>query len=207
MAKVHQKPSCLVNFKGESGSLTCFTETSLEKFLTCHKLWLELDGEQREIANKTTHIVGDIQTNRDSLNVYNLHYHQSCYSKFTNMTFIRRSQSRFAKRKRDHESNNNEDTNKISEVDEAVSVPPKRCLRSSTVTSVAAKSRNHAVLQPICINCNKENKYITNPVRFLCLIRLLSNTCLLNCLLLCLLLLPKTCKNMSNYYIQIKINR
>lgn len=63
MADMHFKPSCFVHFEGENGSLSCFTDISLEKFLECHKLWLELDGEQREIAHNTTKIVEDIKKN------------------------------------------------------------------------------------------------------------------------------------------------
>ena len=67
MADGHAKPSCLVHFKEVSGFLTTFTDISFEKFLKCHELWLGLDGERREIAEKTKHIVKDIQHNRGSI--------------------------------------------------------------------------------------------------------------------------------------------
>ena len=65
MTEEHRKASCLIHFKGESGFLTRFTDISLKKFLACHELWLKLDGEQQEIAVKTTQIVKDIQATGD----------------------------------------------------------------------------------------------------------------------------------------------
>ena len=165
MADEHREPSCLIHFKGESGVLTRFTGISLEKFLTCHKLRLGLDGEQREIAENTTHIAKDIQTTGDLRDITcNLHYHRSCYSKFTNLTSIRRAQTRSAKRQKDDEISNNENRNITTEVDQAESAPPKKFLRSSTVTSSFVKPRNEAVLPPICIICDEEHKFIIDPV-------------------------------------------
>ncbi len=166
MADVHSKPSCLVHFKGETGFLTRFTDISLEKFLKCHELWLGLDGEHREIADNTTSIVTEIQTTGDLSNITcHLHYHRSCYSKFTNRTSITRAQTRCAKRQKDDEISNHGDTNMITQVDEAISAPPKKSLRSVEKKSLSAvKPRNQAVLPPICIICNEEHKYINDPV-------------------------------------------
>ena len=167
MTEEHRKPSCLIHFKGESGFLTRFTDISLKKFLTCHELWLKLDGKQREIAVKTTQIVKDIQaTGNPSSIICNLHYHRSCYSKFTNRTSIGRAQTRCAKRQKDDEISVKEDENTFTKVDEAASLPPSKSLRSSTSPS-AVKPRNQAVLPPICIICNEEHKYITDPVSHL----------------------------------------
>ena len=145
MTEEHRKPSCLIHFKTESGFLTRFTDISLKKFLACHELWLdhELDGKQREIAVK-----------KASSMTCNLHYHRSCYSKFTNRTSIGRSQTRCAKRKKDDEISVKEDENTITKADEAASLPPSKSLRSSTSPS-AVKPRNQAVLPPICIICNE----------------------------------------------------
>lgn len=38
-----------------------FTDISLETFLECHKLSLEVHGKQREIAHNTTKLVEDIK--------------------------------------------------------------------------------------------------------------------------------------------------
>lgn len=147
--------------------LTRFTDISLKKFLACHELWLELDGEQREIAVNTTQIVKDIQTTGDPSSITcNLHYHRSCYSKFTNRISIGRAQTRCAKRQKDDEISVKEDENTITKVDEAASLPPSKSLRSSTSPS-AVKPRNQAVLPPICIICNEEHKYITDTVSHL----------------------------------------
>jgi hypothetical protein len=148
--------------------LTRFTDISLGKFLKCHELWLGLDGEQREIADNTTHIVKEIQTTGDPSNIItcNLYYHRSCYSKFTNLSLITRAQTRCAKRQKDNEITNNGDTNMITQLDETISVSPKKSLRSSTVTLSAVKPRNRAVLPSSCIICNEEHKYINDPVSY-----------------------------------------
>lgn len=160
---VHSKPSqCLVHFKGESGHIPySLYRHIVRKFLKCHELWLGLDGEQREITDNTTHIVKEIQTTGDPSNITcNLYYHRSCYSKFTNLSLITRAQTRCANRQKDNEITNNGDTNMITQVDETISVPPKKSLRSSTVTLSAVKPRNRAVVPSICILCNVVMKNI-----------------------------------------------
>ena len=48
---------CLINFEGEENEpLTQFTEISFKKVLTNHELWLTPDGEQQEIAVKSSDI-------------------------------------------------------------------------------------------------------------------------------------------------------
>jgi hypothetical protein len=85
MSGVASTSSCLIHFKGEKGPLTCFTETSFKKVLTSHELWLTLDGEQREIADKTAHILKNLQSfNYPSDMLKDIHYHRTCYSKLTN---------------------------------------------------------------------------------------------------------------------------
>jgi hypothetical protein len=94
MSEVTSTSSCLIHFKGEKRPLTCFTETSFRKVLTNHELWLTLDGAQREIADKTAHVLKNLQSfNCPSGMLKDIHYHRKCYSKFTNVTLIKRAQA------------------------------------------------------------------------------------------------------------------
>lgn len=139
---------CLIHFKGEEmGSLTQFTETSFNKVLASHELWLTLDGEQQEIAAKSNGILKGIQSTEE-MSIQGLYYHRNCYAKFTNITYIKRAQARCSKRQEDE---NDED------------VPAQKILRSSTKTN-SVKSRNQAILPPVCIICNQEKRYFTEIV-------------------------------------------
>ena len=50
-----------IHFKDEKGQLTYFTEICF-KVLTSHGLWLSLDGEQREIADKTAQVMKNLES-------------------------------------------------------------------------------------------------------------------------------------------------
>ena len=139
---------CLIHFKGEEmGSLTQFTETSFKKVLESHELWLTLDGEQQEIAAKSNGILKGIQSTEE-MSIKGFYYHRNCYAQFTNVTYIKRAQARCSKRQ---ENENDEN------------VPAQKILRSSTKTS-SVKSRNQAILPPVCIICNQEKGYFTEIV-------------------------------------------
>lgn len=156
-------PSCLIHFKGEEGHLTCFSEVSYDKFKTSQQLWRSLDGQQREIAHKIKEIVEEIaKVENPSEAIQNLHYHRSCYSKFTNITLIRRAQARCDKQQ---ETNDQSEENEMGEINNEITTttPPSKVLRSSSSSS-AVKSRSQNVLPPICIICGQENAYKTEPV-------------------------------------------
>ncbi len=138
---------CLIHFKGEEmGSLTQFTETSFKKVLASHELWLTLDGEQQEIAAKSNGLLKGIQSTEE-MSIQGLYYHCNCYTKFTNVTYIKCAQARCSKRQEDE---NDED------------VPAQKILRSTKTSSV--KSRNQAILPPVCIIYNQEKGYFTEIV-------------------------------------------
>jgi hypothetical protein len=149
-------PSCLIHFKGETGQLTSFTRTSFGKVVDSHMLWLSLDGQQREVAERIAPTL-NIRSLDDS-SIDNLHYHRDCYSKFTNVTLIKRAQARCSKKREKNVFP--EDTKDLEEnVDPG---PTRKLTRSSTQTAV--RSRSQAVLPPVCIICNKEKTYLTEKV-------------------------------------------
>lgn len=120
-------PSCLIHFKGEKGPLTCFTEISIKKVLTSHELWLKLDGEQRGIADKTVHI---LKSHENLQCPSNLYYHRTCYSKFTNVTFIKRADVRCVKQRETSEMATTND-----QESEDGTGPSRKLLRSSMAMS------------------------------------------------------------------------
>jgi hypothetical protein len=122
-------PTCIIHFEGEEGPLACFTEMSFEKFLTSHEQWIKLDGQQQEIAERTSDIVRNIRSLDQPLHmIQNLLYHRKCYSKFTNVTSIKRAQSRCSKQSVAVEA----DGRKVQETMSEHSLPPKKLMRSDS---------------------------------------------------------------------------
>ena len=161
MAEQTTKSRCLIHFDGKRGPLTAFTDVSFKKFLLFRKEWVALDGEQKQVAEKSFSVVKDVEV---PTNPENLYYHRECYSKFTNKSLVTHAKRRCEK---------NEEINKISNIadetlpstnDEA-QVIPEKFLRSSTDETVRVRPRNPHVLPPTCIICGKENRYITDSVR------------------------------------------
>ena len=150
---------CIIHFKGKDGPLTAFTPISLKKFVECHSLWLHLDGEAREVAEKSCKIVQSIKSGNLS-NEY-LQYHRGCYSNFTNVAMIRRAQARIGKKK---ESAMKAESD-CSEANSEESLgPARKTLRSSNTVKPVSAARSRDILPPICIICGQQNSYITDSV-------------------------------------------
>lgn len=159
MASIAESHKCLIHFKEVKGPLTCFTEISFGKFLTNHALWLTLDGEQRDVAERTKDLVEQFQTYNEPLHLDTLYYHRCCYSKFTNLTLVKRAQNRCSKKLESpaevHKACQESNVENLA--------PSKKLLRSSTPRT--EKPRSQAILPPVCIVCNKGEIYITDTVR------------------------------------------
>ncbi|CAB4001806.1 Hypothetical predicted protein, partial [Paramuricea clavata] len=149
-------PRCCIHFKDGNGPLTPFTSVSFEKFRHCHEIWIDLDGQQRQVAEKSKGVLQDVDDKSSA--VGNFYYHRSCYSKFTNLTNIKRSQARCAKIMANRSVENQQDT--IS-TEPTCSPPPKKMLRSS-MPSTSTTSQSSSILPPACIICNKDEIYITD---------------------------------------------
>ena len=146
-------PRCCIHFQDRNGPLTSFTNVSFEKFRQCHELWIDLDGQQRQVAEKSKSIIQDVNDKSSAVN--NFYYHRSCYSKFTNVTNINRSQARCAKVMANRLVENQQDT--------IITEPPKKMLRSS-MPSTSTTSQSTSTLPPACIICNKDEVYVTDTV-------------------------------------------
>ena len=51
--------SCLIHFDGKKGPLTSFSVVSYQNFLDCRRIWLTLDGEERNVAQRSLQFVSD----------------------------------------------------------------------------------------------------------------------------------------------------
>jgi hypothetical protein len=51
--------SCLIHFDGKKGPLTSFSMVSYQKCLDCRRIWLTLDGEERNVAQRSLQFVSD----------------------------------------------------------------------------------------------------------------------------------------------------
>ena len=51
--------SCLIHFNGKKGPLTSFSVVSYKNFLDCRRIWLPLDGEERNVAQRSLQFVSD----------------------------------------------------------------------------------------------------------------------------------------------------
>jgi hypothetical protein len=57
MAEQTTKSLCFIHFVGQHGPLTAFTEVFFQKFLLFREQWVALDGEQRQVAEKSFGVV------------------------------------------------------------------------------------------------------------------------------------------------------
>ena len=85
--------SCLIHCDESTESLTKFTPVSFQRFLSCGRKWLKLDGYQKDVAVRTTYIIAVEDEN--SVSCGKFAYHRKCYSKFTNKTLISRAEDRY----------------------------------------------------------------------------------------------------------------
>ena len=95
MAEGTTKTRCLIHFNGHDGPLTAFTGVSIGKFLLFREKWVTLDGEQRQVAEKSFSVVtgADIPTSPE-----NFYYKRECCSKFTNKSLVTHAKRRCEKK-------------------------------------------------------------------------------------------------------------
>ncbi len=88
--------SCLIHFDGKKGPLTSFSVVSYQKYLDRRKIWLTLDGEERNVAQRSLQFVSESMESSavESFDYANFSYHRGCYSAFTNSKMIKRAQVR-----------------------------------------------------------------------------------------------------------------
>ena len=157
------KSRCSIHFNGQHGPLTSFTEVSFKKILLFREQWVALDGEQRQVAEKSFGVITGAEIAAGPENFY---YHRECYSKFTNKTLVTHAKRRCERKEENDKKSRIADETLLSTADDAQ--VPEKFLRSSSDEPVCVKPRNPHVLPPTCIICGKENLYITDSVSTTC---------------------------------------
>ena len=56
---VFSSDSCLIHFDGKIGPLISFNAVLYQTFLDCRRIWLTLDGEERNVAQRSLQFVSD----------------------------------------------------------------------------------------------------------------------------------------------------
>jgi hypothetical protein len=65
--------SCLIHFDGKKGPLASFSLFSYQNFLDCRRIWLTLDGEERNVAQRSLQFVNDsmeVARSKISMQIY-----------------------------------------------------------------------------------------------------------------------------------------
>jgi hypothetical protein len=71
--------SCLIHFDGKKGPLTSFSVVSYKNFLDCHRIYLTLDGEECNVAQRSSQFVSDSMEGCTVENIdANFSYHRVC---------------------------------------------------------------------------------------------------------------------------------
>ena len=122
------------------------------------EIWLTLNGVQRHVAEKTMHVAAECCKTFERLAC-----HRTCYSKFTNKTFIQQAKERVHKRPTipltaemiDDETNDDNDHKVLAR---------KRLRSMAPKLDDEAKPKNPHVLPAVCIICDKKQSHFTQRV-------------------------------------------
>jgi hypothetical protein len=64
-----------IHFDGKKGPLTSFGVVSYQKYLDCRRIWLTLDGEERNVAQRSLQFVSDsmeVARSKISMQIYRI---------------------------------------------------------------------------------------------------------------------------------------
>lgn len=150
---------CIIHFAKVDPALPLikFTTCTLERFVERRKQWLYLDGEQKEVAEKSLEF---LPIDQDTLYSAQFYYHKECYCKFTDKTKVERAIARSQKSDvivGGHYSTQDEDERRP--LTRSLIKPESVVARTTKLVS----SRSD-VLPEICIICKKVESYFTDPV-------------------------------------------
>jgi hypothetical protein len=83
--------SCLIHFDGKKAHLQVLVWFCINIFLHCRRIWLTLDGEERNVAQRCLQFVSDsmeVARSKISMQISLFIYHRGCYSAFTNSSMM-----------------------------------------------------------------------------------------------------------------------
>ena len=149
--------SCIMHFGDVRETLNLITKLRLEKFMSCRRRWVNLQGEQAAICQKSYETFSD-ETARKVLDneahALQWRYHKTCYERLCDEEKIRRGEAKIARNPAVLEQP--EETEAAAETERRKAA---RCLRTRSTASgptIAKKPRNSHVLPEQCIICCRE---------------------------------------------------
>ena len=158
-----------------------FTSVTFSKFLESRRLWIDLQGDQNYVAEKSWEYISEAgedrfatEGNLDFISSTRDHfpgYHSECYRKFTDKTKIERAQRSKARSKDSKQTIKSEPMEKKS----SINVNSSNRLKRGEV----GISRSVGILPRICLICKKKELTYTCPVSII----LVCILCNVNCLL------------------------
>ena len=154
---------------------------TFSKFLESRRLWIDLQGDQNYVAEKSFEYISEAgedrfatEGNLDFISSTRDHfpgYHSECYRKFTDKTKIERAQRSKARSKDSKQTIKSEPMEKKS----SINVNSSNRLKRGEV----GISRSVGILPRICLICKKKELTYTCPVSII----LVCILCNVNCLL------------------------
>ena len=121
---------------GKKAHLQVLVWFRIKKCLDCRRIWLTLDGEERNVAQRSLQFVSDSMVGNSTVENIdaNFSYHRGClYSPFTNSSMINRAQERCQNMDKEGVPSSS-DIDIIDEETESEETPPvKKMLRSTHV--------------------------------------------------------------------------
>ena len=146
--------SCLIHLKGVKEEINTFTEQTFTKLKNCRLQWLQLPGSSSEITHESLKICAN-----EELDFSKYYFHKYCYRQFTDVTKIRRAESKQQKLLAVEQSEINQC--KVA----TASINPRKRTRSAIISPlVEIPARNNEVLPNVCIICKKEKIYVKDKV-------------------------------------------
>ena len=163
MATERDKESkCFIHFSAISKDdevLITATGTSLCKIVECRSRWIVLDGEAREVSERSFQYMNENEGKQlicDEAAVRSdLFYHRKCYQKLTNKRVIEMAEKRVGSKEKTSEKTNEPQRKS------------RRSIASSSTSSIAkVKTKSTGILPRICIICKKKELYYNNKVSY-----------------------------------------
>ena len=158
---------CFIHFEGKSGELCLLTPHTISKISEYCDKWINLDGEQSEIAPNIASRIKrwsfDLEGELEREEIENTRYHKECYIRFCDKTKVERAE----KRKKKEEEELSEQGEPSSSSSDQIAPVSVRVSPRTTLTSGSGRitRRNRHILPEQCIICKKPDAYIVDKVQ------------------------------------------
>lgn len=164
-----KESQCFIHFSAISKDdeiLITATGTSLCKIVECRSRWIVLDGEAREVSERSFEYMNENEGKQlicDEAAVRSdLFYHRKCYQKLTNKRVIEMAEKRVGSKEKTSEKTNEPPRKSRRSSTETASSTAS----SSTSTSANVKTKSTGILPRICIICKRKELYYNDKVSY-----------------------------------------